>query len=246
MIGIDMSDQVVVITGSSGGIGAGIARRFAEAGASLVLHHHRSPPPACDGPTAAVHADLTSAKGPASVIAAAVDVFGRVDALVNCAGAQQVASFGEMTDAEWDDMISTNLTATHRLSQLVAANIAERGAAGSIVHVASIEGHQPAVGHSHYAVSKAGLIMHAKAAALELGPIGVRVNSVSPGLIHRDGIEQGWPEGVARWSAAAPLGRLGTPTDVGDACVFLCSPLAAWITGIDLAVDGGVSARPSW
>jgi NAD(P)-dependent dehydrogenase (short-subunit alcohol dehydrogenase family) len=246
MIGIDMSDQVVVITGSSGGIGAGIARRFAEAGASLVLHHHHAPPPRFDSPTAVVRADLTSTRGPETIVDAALDAYGRMDSLVNCAGAQPSRAFAEVSTEDWDDMISTNITAAHRLSQLFAAKVVASGNAGSIVHVASIEGHQPAVGHSHYAVSKAALIMHAKAAALELGPSGVRVNSVSPGLIHREGIEQAWPEGVSRWRAAAPLGRLGQPSDVGDACVFLCSPLAAWITGIDLVVDGGVSARPSW
>jgi NAD(P)-dependent dehydrogenase (short-subunit alcohol dehydrogenase family) len=88
--------------------------------------------------------------------------------------------------------------------------------------------------------------MHARAAAVELGPRGVRVNSVSPGLIHRDGIEEAWPDGVGRWKEKAPLGRLGDPRDVGDACVFLCSPMAKWITGVDLVVDGGVSARSTW
>ena len=84
-----------------------------------------------------------------------------------------------------------------------------RGGEGSVVHIASIEGTQPAAGHSHYSVSKAALIMHAKAAALELGRSGVRVNAVSPGLIHRDGIEEAWPDGVGRWKEKAPLGRLG-------------------------------------
>ena len=88
--------------------------------------------------------------------------------------------------------------------------------------------------------------MHARAAALEYGAHGIRVNSVSPGLIHRAGIEEQFPEGVARWKAAAPMERLGAPEDVGDACVFLASPLARWITGADLVVDGGVLAGPTW
>ncbi|MDH4309304.1 MAG: SDR family oxidoreductase, partial [Acidimicrobiia bacterium] len=97
-----------------------------------------------------------------------------------------------------------------------------------------------------YATSKAALLMHARAAALAYGKDGIRVNSVSPGLIGRPGIETQWPEGVARWKAAAPLGRLGTPEDIGDACVFLCSDLARWITGVDLVVDGGVLTNPTW
>lgn len=88
--------------------------------------------------------------------------------------------------------------------------------------------------------------MHARSAALEYGPYGIRVNSVSPGLIARPGLAEDWPEGVRRWQEAAPAGRLGRPQDVGDACVFLASPMASWITGHDLVVDGGVSARPTW
>jgi 3-oxoacyl-[acyl-carrier protein] reductase len=95
-------------------------------------------------------------------------------------------------------------------------------------------------------VAKAALVMAAKAAALEYGPLGVRVNSISPGLIDRPGLADDWPEGVDRWQRAAPLGRLGTPTDVANACLFLCSPLASWITGVDLTVDGGVSVNPHW
>ena len=88
--------------------------------------------------------------------------------------------------------------------------------------------------------------MHAKAAALAWGPHGIRVNSVSPGLIDRPGLADDWPEGVERWMAAVPLGRLGTPEDIGDACVFLCSDLARWITGTDLVVDGGILTNPTW
>ncbi|MDE0139251.1 MAG: SDR family oxidoreductase, partial [bacterium] len=108
------------------------------------------------------------------------------------------------------------------------------------------EGSYPAPGHGHYSVSKAGMIMHARAAAQAYGSAGVRVNVVSPGLISRPGIEDAWPEGVGRWGTACPLGRLGTPEDIGDACVFLCSDLARWITGAELVVDGGVMANPTW
>jgi NAD(P)-dependent dehydrogenase (short-subunit alcohol dehydrogenase family) len=82
--------------------------------------------------------------------------------------------------------------------------------------------------------------MHTRAAALELGPHGIRVNAVSPGLIDREGLERDWPDGVSRYLDAAPLGRLGRPDDVADACLFLASPAARWITGADLVVDGGV------
>jgi NAD(P)-dependent dehydrogenase (short-subunit alcohol dehydrogenase family) len=87
------------------------------------------------------------------------------------------------------------------------------------------------------------VVMHTAAAANELGPHGIRVNAVSPGLIWREGIEQGWPDGVERFLKAAPLGRLGLPDDVADACLFLASPAARWITGANLRVDGGVMTK---
>ncbi len=104
----------------------------------------------------------------------------------------------------------------------------------------------PAPGHAHYAAAKSAVVMHARAAAQEYGPDGIRVNTVSPGLIERDGLAEAWPEGVRRCREASAVGRLGRPEDVGDACVFLASPLASWITGHDLVVDGGATARPTW
>ena len=88
--------------------------------------------------------------------------------------------------------------------------------------------------------------MHTRAAALELGRVGIRVNCVSPGLIDAPGLARAWPEGVARWHAAAPLGRLGEPADVADAVLFLVSPAARWISGANLVVDGGVLAHNTW
>jgi NAD(P)-dependent dehydrogenase (short-subunit alcohol dehydrogenase family) len=127
-----------------------------------------------------------------------------------------------------------------------AAAAALRDTGGSITLIASVEGRRPAPGHAHYASAKAGVIMLARAAALEYGPAGIRVNSVSPGLIDRPGLADQWPDGLSRWQRAAPLGRVGTAAEVGDACVFLASPMAAFITGHDLAVDGGMSAVPGW
>ena len=112
--------------------------------------------------------------------------------------------------------------------------------------ISSIEGSRPAAGHSHYATSKSALIMATRAAALELGAHGIRVNSVSPGLVNREGLGDDWPEGVERWRRAAPLGRLGEPEDIADAVAFLVSPAAGWITGHDLVIDGGMSAVPGW
>jgi NAD(P)-dependent dehydrogenase (short-subunit alcohol dehydrogenase family) len=225
---IDLSGKVVLVTGAGGGVGAGIAARFEQAGAYVVRHHGLS-----DG-------DLrTSAQ---RVVDEAFGEHGRLDAVVNNAGVQPVEPLPGMTVEQWQSVVDTNLTAPFAVTQAAVRYLV----GGSITHIASIEGSHPAPGHAHYSTSKAALIMHARAAALEYGPRGIRVNTVSPGLISRPGIESQWPDGVARWQAAAPLGRLGSPEDIGNACVFLASDLASWITGHDLVVDGGVTARPTW
>jgi NAD(P)-dependent dehydrogenase (short-subunit alcohol dehydrogenase family) len=248
LITIDMTGTVVAITGAGGNIGSAIAQRFAAASASVVLQTNLSEPPAIEaaGGTSSVRCDLSTPTGPDEVVAGAVEAFGKLDVVINNAGIQPVAEFMDIDDDEWDAMLATNLTACHRLTRSFAQHVIERTGTGSVVHIASIEGTHPAVGHSHYSTSKAALIMHAKASAVELGPSGIRVNSVSPGLIEREGIEDAWPEGVQRWNDAAPLGRLGRGTDIGDACVFLSSSLAPWITGVDLVVDGGVASRNTW
>jgi 3-oxoacyl-[acyl-carrier protein] reductase len=134
--------------------------------------------------------------------------------------------------------VDTNLTAPFAVTQAAAHHLP---AGGSVTHIASIEGSQPAPGHAHYAASKAALIMHAR------GSAGVRpARHPREHGVTRPRIEEQRPEGVQRWRQAAPLARLGTPEDVGNACVFLASGLASWITGHDLVVDGGVTAAPTW
>ncbi|HJU80579.1 MAG TPA: SDR family oxidoreductase [Acidimicrobiia bacterium] len=243
---IDLSGRVIVITGAGGGIGEGIARRFAAAGATLVLSTRTSPVSEQAPKQTVVEVDLNEAAAPSLIIEAALGSFGRIDGLVNNAGIQPLASTLEVTDDEFRRMLETNVTSVHRLTQAAARRMIDQGTGGSIVHIASIEGIQPAPLHGHYSTAKAALRMHARAAAQELGRHQIRVNTVSPGLIERPGLERDWPEGVRRWLSSAPLGRLGTAEEVGDACVFLCSDMARFITGADLLVDGGVLTRPTW
>ncbi len=249
---IDLTGSVVTVTGAGGVIGSGIARRFAAVGASLVLHYRSSEhavgqlAEALPVATVQVQADLSKTAGADRVVDVALNAFDRLDVVVNNAGIQPLGNLDSMSADEWQAVIDVNVTGTHLVTQAAAKSMISTGLGGSIIHIASIEGLQPALHHGHYSTSKAAVIMHARAAALEFGPKGIRVNSISPGLIDRPGLEGEWPEGVERWRAVSPLRRLGTPEDVGDACVFLASPLARWITGHNLVVDGGVSTHPTW
>ncbi len=231
---LDLSGRVAVVTGAGRGIGAGIARRLTDAGATVVIHQRSGPD---------VAGDLRSKYVAEAVADTVLKRHGRLDIWVNNAGVQPVATIAGMTDAEFDDVVSSNLTTTFRATRACAAVMAP-GAA--IVNVASIEALAAPAGHSHYAAAKAAVVAHTRAAAVELGPLGIRVNAVAPGLIDRPDLAADWPEGVERWMRACPLGRLGQADDVGDACLFLASPAARWVTGVLLVVDGGVSATAPW
>ena len=248
----DLTGTIVLVTGASGGIGAGIAGRFAAAGAAVVLHYHRNRAAAealaarigaAGGAATVLGADLTDEAACHDLVARAAAWRGRLDTLVNNAGVQPVLPLDRATAADWRQVLDANLAGAVSCTRAAAHIMAE---GGCVIHIASIEGTQPAVGHAHYSASKAALIMFARSAALEYGPKGLRVNTVSPGLIARPGLAEDWPAGVARWHAAAPLRRLGRPEDVGNACVFLASPLASWITGHDLVVYGGGNSHPTW
>ena len=248
-----LDGTVALVTGGSGGIGSGIALRFATAGAAVVVHHHTGAQRAqavvdeivaAGGRAVAAQADVTDPAAVTALVELAVARFGRLDAVVAAAGVQPVAELGGMTVAGWREVLDGNATGAFATVQAAAAVL--RGRGGSITLVASVEGIRPARGHAHYSAAKAATIMLARAAALEYGGDGVRVNSVSPGLVARPGLREDWPEGVERWERAAPLHRLGEREDVADACVFLASPMARWITGHDLVVDGGMSVVPAW
>lgn len=249
----DLTGTVSLVTGASGTIGRGIALRFAEAGGAVVAHYHRDRDgaaavaeriAAAGGAAVTMAADLTDATACDDLVRAAAQWAGRLDTLVNNAGIQPVDDLAGMPLDTWRTMIDTNLTSAFLCTQAAARVMRDSG--GSVIHIASVEAAQPAPGHAHYSTAKAALVMHARAAAQEYGRLGIRVNAVSPGLIDRPGLAADWPSGVRRWQDAAPLTRLGTPRDVANACVFLASPLAAWITGHNLVVDGGVGTRPTW
>jgi NAD(P)-dependent dehydrogenase (short-subunit alcohol dehydrogenase family) len=171
--------------------------------------------------------------------------FGPLGVLVNNAGGYPLADLLQLKAADWDAVLAQNLRSALACLQAAGRRMAARGE-GAIVNVTSIQAFRPAPALAHYSAAKAGLEMLTRSAALELGPSGVRVNAVAPGLVWREGLESAWPEGVARYVAAAPLGRIAAPEDVADACLFLASPAARFVTGTTLVVDGGVLAAPAF
>jgi 3-oxoacyl-[acyl-carrier protein] reductase len=254
---LNLSGRVAIVTGASGNIGGGIARRLHEAGATVVVHS-ASNAQAADALAASLgdrcaHVTGDVERDARSICRSTVERFGRVDIVVNNAGIQPIASLADIDEETFLELLRVNVGGIAAMTRHAAVQMQSQprrpndlGTVGAIVNISSIEGLQPAFVHSHYAASKAAVLMHTRAAALELGSGGIRVNSVSPGLIDVEGLEQNWPDGVARWHAAAPLHRLGQPDDVADAVLFLVSDGARWVTGSNIVVDGGVLAHNTW
>src|SRR4029453_5956064 len=161
------------------------------------------------------------------------------------AGSYPLAGLLEMSGEDWDAVLAANLKSALACLQAAGRRMAAAGG-GAIVNVTSIQAFRAAPELAHSSAAKAGLEMLTRSAAVELGCAGVRVNTVAPGLIWREGIETAWPDGVARFVARAPLGRLGQPHDGADACLFLASRAARLGTGAAPLVGGGVLAAPAF
>lgn len=233
----DFSDQVVVVTGGTRGVGAGIVKAFLAAGAEVVTCGRNE----VEVPGALfVTADVRQPEQAHRVIDTAVERFGRLDVLVNNAGGSPHVMADGASPRFVEAIVSLNLLAPFYCAQAAYRVMSGQESGGAIVNVASVSGLRPSPGTSAYGAAKAGLINLTSTLAVEWAP-RVRVNCVSAGLLETDAGDEhyGGAEGLARVAATVPLGRMGGPDDVAAACMFLASPAAAFISGANLVVHGG-------
>ena len=259
-----LQGQSAIVTGSSSGIGSGIATALAAEGARVVVNYSNT----IDGATKVVD-EITAAGGQAIAVKAdvskeddvramfqeAIATFGTVDILVNNAGLQQDATLIDMTLAQWQKVIDINLTGQFLCSREAAREFIRRGvvpdrskAAGKIICISSVHEVIPWAGHCNYAASKGGIMMLMKTLAQELAPHKIRVNSIGPGAIKTRINRAAWdtPEAEQSLLRLIPYGRVGEPSDIGSAAVWLASDDSDYVNGITLFVDGGMTLYPEF
>lgn len=263
---ISLRNQVAVVTGASSGIGSGIAKSLAEAGAVVIVNHssERSFEEA-----KAVLKEITEAGGNGITYACdvskedqvvkmfqdVVSQFGTVDILVNNAGVQKDAKFTEMTLDQWNTVIGINLTGQFLCAREAIKEFLRRGidpsrsiACGKIIHISSVHEIIPWAGHANYAASKGAIRMLMQTLAQEYGADKIRVNSICPGAIQTPINKDAWstPEALSSLLNLIPYNRIGQPQDIGSLAAFLASDLADYITGTSIFVDGGMTTFESF
>ena len=234
--------QAVLITGGTRGIGAGIARAFLRAGARVLICGRTEPaelPRAGDRSALFSQADIRDPEEAARLVHHAGELFGGLDVAVANAGGSPYAAAATASPRFHAKVIELNLTAPLHLAQAANAVLGESGG-GSIILVGSVSGSRPSPGTAAYGAAKAGLAHLVTSLAVEWGP-AVRVNCVVPGFVATEAVAEhyGDPATVAAVAATVPLRRLATPDDVAQACLFLASPGAAYVSGTCLTVHGG-------
>ncbi|ARN18774.1 SDR family NAD(P)-dependent oxidoreductase [Piscinibacter gummiphilus] len=239
-----LDQKIAVVTGSSRGIGAAIARRLAADGATVAVVSRQAPGDAvvadierAGGRAAAFTGDVSDAASVAALVRGIVDRFGRIDVLVNNAGIAEYRSVGELDRAHFDTQFAVNTWSVVAMTQAALPHFPKTG--GHVVNVSTSLVHSPGTGLSVYTASKAAVDALTRAFAEELGPRGIRVNAVAPHITRTDMTADLPPDVLADEQARTPLGRLAEPEDVADAVAFLASNDARWVTGRSLLTDGG-------
>ncbi len=245
---MEFTDKIVVVTGGTRGIGRAISRYFARAGARVTAAYLADEKAARDleseasglaGSIVTVKADVSSAEGAISVIEAAAKETGHLDVLVNNAGIIRDGFLPMMSEEDWDAVLRTNIDPLFHCCKWGVRKMLGRRK-GSIVNLSSVSALTGTAGQTNYAASKGAAISFTKALAREVGPMGIRVNAVAPGLIETEMIAVMKREAVDAIIKGASLGRIGQADEVAEAVAFLASDRAAYITGQCLVVDGGI------
>lgn len=251
-----VAGQVVLVSGGTRGIGFAIAQGFAQRGAVVVVTGRtidgaiQSAEKLAEGvmfPTIGMACDVADGEQVKRLAASVLEMFGRVDVLINVAGVNRRKPAIEVTDEDYDYIMGANMRGAFLLSREVGRSMIERKS-GCQINIASLNTDRPLKNVMPYAVSKAAIAQMTRSLALEWGPRGIRVNAIAPGFIVTDLTRKLWSdETMQTWGLAnTPARRLGTPEDCVGAALFLASQASAFITGQVLYVDGGFTAGFSW
>ena len=246
-MGDRLNNRVAIVVGAARGIGAGIAERFLEEGASvLIVDMEKDAGEATASRLSRLGAcnfraaDISNANDVEEFVDVALEAFGRVDILVQNAGIYPWTLIENIAPAEWDRVLAVNLKGTF-LSAQACLKPMKAQRYGRMVFTSSITGPRvSSPGHGHYSASKAGIIGFIRAAAIEFAPYGITVNGVEPGNILTEGmVAHRSAKFIASMEEMIPLGRLGTPRDVANAVLYLAGSEAEYVTGTTIVVDGG-------
>ena len=240
---LDFSGKVVIVTGGGKGVGKGITECFLAAGANVVICGRSTPDelPSSNGREAVfTPCDVRDFEQVEACVDFTVERFGRLDVLVNNAGGAPYADAATASPRFSESIIRLNLIAPINFSQVANRVMQEQQSGGSIINIASVSTIRPSPGTAAYGAAKAGLVNLGTSLAVEWGP-KVRMNALVVGLTETEQshLHYGDDDGIAAVGATIPLGRMAIPTDIGNACLFLASPLASYVSGTNFAVHGG-------